>query len=177
MDFNKRKLVVNAFFSSQFNYCPLIWMCHNRTYNNKIIRLHERCLRLIYNDKCSSFEELLVKDKSVSIHHKNIHALAIEMFKVYTKTSPEIMQDVFQIKDQRYYFRRNQSGYVFPTVKSINYGLESIRILGPKIWETLPDNLKNKESIESFKITIKEWKPESCPCHLCKTYQQNIGYL
>ena len=87
------------------------------------------------------------------------------------------MQDVFEIKDQRYYFRRNQRGFVFPTVKSINYGLESIRILGPKIWETLPDNLKNKESIESFKITIKEWKPESCPCHLCKTYQQNIGYL
>ena len=47
MDFNKRKLVVNAFFSSQFNYCPLIWMCHNRAYNNKINRLHERCLCLI----------------------------------------------------------------------------------------------------------------------------------
>ena len=54
MDFNKRKLVVNAFFSPQFNYCPLIWMCHTRTYNNKINRLHERSLRLIYSDKCSS---------------------------------------------------------------------------------------------------------------------------
>ena len=75
-------------------------MCHNRTYNNKINRLHERCLRLIYSDKCSSFEELLVKDISVSIHLKIIHALAIEMFKVHTKTSPEIMQEVFQIKDQ-----------------------------------------------------------------------------
>ena len=50
--------------------------------------LHERCLRLMYNDKYSSFEELMVKDKSLSIHHKNIHALAIEMFKVYNKTSP-----------------------------------------------------------------------------------------
>ena len=79
MDFNKRKLLVNAFFSLQFHYCPLIWMCHN-TYNNKINRLHERCLRLIYSNKCSSFEELLVKDKSVSIHQKNIPALATEMF-------------------------------------------------------------------------------------------------
>ena len=35
MDFNKRKLVVNVIFSSQFDYCPLIWMCHNRTYDNK----------------------------------------------------------------------------------------------------------------------------------------------
>ena len=66
---------------AQFHYCPLIWMCHNKMYNNKINRLHERCLRLIYNDKCSSFEDLLEKDNSVSIHHKNLQALAIEMFK------------------------------------------------------------------------------------------------
>ena len=42
MDFNKRKLGVNAFFSSQFNYYLLIWMCHNRAHNNKINRLNER---------------------------------------------------------------------------------------------------------------------------------------
>ena len=85
-------------------------MCLNGTYDNKINRLRERCLRLIHNDKCSSFEELLVKDKSVSIHHKNIHALAMEMFKVYTKTSPDIMQEVFQIKIE---------GIVFLEIKEI----------------------------------------------------------
>ena len=88
MDFNKRKLLANAFFSSLFNYCLLIWMCQNRIYNSKINRLHERCLRLIYNDKCSSFEELLVKAKSVSIHHKNIHALAIEVFRTKNMGKP-----------------------------------------------------------------------------------------
>ena len=169
MDFNKRKLFLTVFFSSQFNSCPLISMCHNRTYNNKINRLHERCLCLIYNDKCSSFEELLVYDKSVSIHLKNIHALAIEMFKVYTKTCPENMQEVFQIKDRGHYFLRNQREFVIPPIKSVNYSLESIRFLGRKIWESVPNNLKNKESIESFKMAIKEWKPESCPFCLCKT--------
>ena len=90
MDFNKKRLVVNAFFMAQFNYCPLIWMCHDRTHNNKINRLHERCLRLIHNDKRSSFEDLLEKDNSVSIHHKNLQALANEMFQVHTKTSPNL---------------------------------------------------------------------------------------
>ena len=74
-----------------YYYDSLIWMCHNRTYKNKINRLHERCLRLIYNHKRSFFEDLLQKDNSVSIHHKNLQALAIEMFQVHTKTSPEIM--------------------------------------------------------------------------------------
>ena len=77
LDFNKTRLLVNAFFMSQFNYCPLIWMCHNRTKNNKINRIHERCLRLIYNDKESSFEHLLDKDKSVSIHKKTLGVLQL----------------------------------------------------------------------------------------------------
>ena len=63
------------------------------------------------------------------------------------------------------------------TVKSINNGLESIRFLGPKILESLPNDFKNKESIESLKMDINEWKPESCHCRLCKIYLQNIGYL
>ena len=52
----KRLLLLNVFFMSQFNYCQLVWMCHNRTKNNKI---NKRCLRLIYNDKKSFFGELL----------------------------------------------------------------------------------------------------------------------
>ena len=67
------------------------------------------------------------RDKFVSILHKNIHALAIEMFRVYTKTSPEIMQKIFQIKNQGYHFLRNQRDFVILTVKSVNYGLERIR--------------------------------------------------
>ena len=62
-----------SFFNSQFNYCPLIWMCHRRTIN----RLLERCLRVIYSDKQSPFSELLEKNDSVSIHMRNIESLAI----------------------------------------------------------------------------------------------------
>ena len=99
------------------------------------------------------------------------------MFKVYTKTSPEIIQEVFQVKEQGNYNLRNQTDLVIPQVKSVNHGLESVRFLGPKIWESLPNDFKNKESADSFKTAIKRWKSESCPCGLCKTYLQNIDYL
>ena len=52
---------MNAFFNSQFSYCPFICVCQRSTINKKINRLHETCLRLIYSDKQSSFEELLEK--------------------------------------------------------------------------------------------------------------------
>ena len=58
----KRKLVMNSLFISQFNYCPLLWMCHICLINNKINRLHKKCLLIVYSDKTSSFEELLDKD-------------------------------------------------------------------------------------------------------------------
>ena len=73
---------MNSFFNAQFNYCPLIWMLHSRKNNNKTKHLHERCLELIYCDKKSSNEILLEKGNSVSIHHKNIQALTIEMFTI-----------------------------------------------------------------------------------------------
>ena len=82
MGLSKRKLLMNAFFTSQFSYCPLIWMCHSRSNNRKINMLDERCLRIIYNDKQSSFTELLNKDNSVSIHIRNIHRLVIEMCRI-----------------------------------------------------------------------------------------------
>ena len=77
----KRRLLMKAFIESQFNYCPLVWMFHSRKLHNKINKIHERSLRIVYNDDSSSFEELLSKDNSVSIHHRNIQSLAIEMYK------------------------------------------------------------------------------------------------
>ena len=84
-------------------------MNHSRGLNNKINRLHERCLRIIYDDKCSNFEELLNKDNSVSIHNHNIQALAIELYKVANDMSPEVISGVFKVRDTLYYNLRNNS--------------------------------------------------------------------
>ena len=63
---------MKAFVESQFQYCPLTWMFHSRKFNNKINKFHERALRLTYNDNVSTFNELLKKDGSVCIHHRNL---------------------------------------------------------------------------------------------------------
>ena len=100
MGTTKKRILMNAFFKSQFNYCPLVWMCCNRSLNTKINRLHKRCLRIVYNDKKSSFNELLVKDGSVSIHHQNLQKMAVEMFKISRSLSPEIVNELFRFREQ-----------------------------------------------------------------------------
>ena len=69
MNLTKRKLLMNSFFASQFNYCPLVWMCHNHTINNKINRLHKRCLRIVYNDNKSLMSEIF--DKRNNVYDRN----------------------------------------------------------------------------------------------------------
>ena len=78
---DKLRLLMRAFVTSQFQYCPLVWMFHSRKMNNKINRLHERALRIAYKDFCSSFATLLEKDRSVTIHEKNLQLLMTEIFK------------------------------------------------------------------------------------------------
>ena len=97
MPFKKKRILMNAFIESQFSYCPLVWMFCSRTINNKINRIHERALRLVYLDYTSSFAELLKRDNSVTIHQHNIHLVAIEMFKVLRGLGPEILRNIFII--------------------------------------------------------------------------------
>ena len=159
MELPKRRIFMNAFFKAQFNYCPIIWMFHSRCLNNKINRLHERCLRMIYNDKISNFEELLNKDNSVSIHHSNIHALAIEMYKVANDMSPDIMNGVFKLRNTPHYNLRHTSHFSADPMHSVYNGTESASYLGPKIWEQISAENKNKDSLNGFKKGIIKWKP------------------
>ena len=77
MDIIKRRILMKSYIFSQFNHCPLVWMCHSRNLNNKINRIRE--LEIVYQDYKSSFKELLQKGKSITIHQKNLQYLAIEI--------------------------------------------------------------------------------------------------
>ena len=175
MDLTKRRLLMNSFFSSQFSYCPLIWMCHSRTVNSKISKTHERCLRIVYNDNKSSFKELLETDKSLQIQIKILQILAIEIFKVYRNISSAIVRQLFQSRNNDYNLRQF-SQFELPNVRRVLCGTESISFLGPKIWNIVPNEFKKETSLHAFKKLIKKWEPENCPCMLCKSYIENVGF-
>ena len=82
MDLPKLRVIMKSFITSQFGYCPLTWKLHSRALNKKINSIHERVLRITYNDSKSTFEELLNKDNSVSIYHRNLQVSSMEMFKI-----------------------------------------------------------------------------------------------
>ena len=92
MDISKKRSIMNAFILSQFSYCPLIWMFHSRKLNHRINKIHERALRIVYNDHQCTFEELLERDNSFAIHERNLQKLAIEMFKMNNGLSVKLVK-------------------------------------------------------------------------------------
>ena len=107
MNVDKKRMIMKAFIESQFGYCPLVWMFHSRSLNNKINRKHERALIITYNDKSSSFQNMLEKDNSVTIHHRNIKILVTETYKLLQGLSPPLTNEIFVERNNNYSLRGN----------------------------------------------------------------------
>ena len=176
MDLAKRKSLMKAFITSQFNYCPLIWMFHSRQLNNRINKIQERALRLLNKDKKLTFDDILNLDNSVTIHQQNLQILVTEIFKVKNSLAPEIMIEVFEVKEPHYTLRSEASHFKREDVKSTHYGIQSVRHLGPKIWNIVPQNARDSNSLDEFKSLIKFWRPDTCP-RLCKNYIAQVGFI
>ena len=175
LPFYKKRLLLKAFIESQFSYCPLVWMFCSREANRKINHIHKRALRLVYDDNELSFEELLIKDNSVSIHHRNIQYVAIEMYKVINDIAPPIMKEMFGERKET--STRSGITYTRPKVNTVYKGENSLRAFGPLVWDKmLPERYKLCTSLTQFKNSIKSWKPHNCPCRLCKQYIPRLGF-
>ena len=181
LSFSKRRQCVKAYFESQFAYCPLVWIFHSRVLNAKINLLHYRALQIIYRDYDSQFDELLAKDNSVKIHHRNIHTLAFEMFKVTNGLSPDFMNDIFYIKQRGDSVSSNtRKGGLFynnHNPRTTGFDLETLSNICPKIWEILPKSIKACKSLNEFICSVKKWTPTNCPCRLCRTYVPALGFI
>ena len=118
-----------------------------------------------------TFQELLEKDESFTIHERNLQKLATEMYKVKHNLSPKSTQELFIPAT------RGKNEWVLPRVNTVNNGLETIRYRGPKTWELVPEEIKKSKTFSIFKSKIKKWKPLGCNCRLCKTYIKDLGYL
>ena len=159
MNLAQRRLIMNAFIFSQFGYCPLVWMFHNRKLNNPINNIPKPALRIVYRDYDSTFQQLLKKNKSVSIHPGNLHLLATKIFKTRNDLNPVIREDVFNFKNLAYNFR-NAEILNRSNDSSVKYGAETIFSLGAKIWKILPNDYNELTSLSKFKSKIKNWETD-----------------
>ena len=151
-------------------------MFHSRTITNKTNRLHERVLRIVYSDFKSSFEGLLMKGNSFSIHERNIQSLTIEIYKIFNGLSPSFLKNFFHKNISNNYDLQNHKELYSRNPKTVRYGTETVSYMAPKNWSKVPETIKMSSSLKSFKTKIRKWKPE-CDCLLCTTYLHHVGFV
>ena len=115
----------------------------------------------------SSFDELLLKDNSFRIHHRNLQKLTIGAFKFKLGLAAEIIKNVFPIIENPYDVR-NETKFKSRNVHTVRYGIETASFVEPRIWSSILRSYKECSSVNEFKAEFKFWYPENCPCKLCK---------
>jgi hypothetical protein len=155
-----------SFILSNFNYCPLVWHFCGESNTKKLEKIQERALRFIYNDSDSSYENLLEKSQLPSLRLRRLRSMAIEVFKIINKQTPVYLHDLVTIKKSSYSFRYNNTVNI-PRVNTTRYGLHSLRYGAAKLWNELPNDLREGISLNNFKNLISKWDGDGCSCSFC----------
>ena len=157
--------ICDTIILSNFNYCPLVWLFCNNAANDEINRAHKPCLRVLYQDYESSFQLLLSRGNSHTIHFKNLQKLMAEIYKSIKKLNPSYVWEFYERKEITYDLRTKDLCKLPMTKK--RYGSESLSFRGSLLWNTLNDRIKQSPTLEAFKNQIKSWTGEKCTCRLC----------
>ena len=149
-ELRKKRLIFKAFIVSQFNYFPLLWMIHTKQLNNRINSLHEKALRVTFQNRNSSFSKLLKLEKLASIHYRYIKYLLTEIYKVKMGLSPPVVSDVFSLNQNS---SCNITSGVSMSKRNVRTSKLVLRLLiqfGAILWNDLPAELKHMESLNTF---------------------------
>ena len=140
----------------------------------KINAVHERSLRIIRNNCESLYPLLLEETHQTTFHQRCINYLKIEVYKYLNGHSPDIMNDIFELRENTYNLR---NFHIFHTENpsSLKPGFDAIPYRASQLWQRVPTD--GAASLTLFKNRIKNWKCEDCPCRSCKVFIQNVGYI
>ena len=106
---------------------------------------------------------------------RNVQILATEIYKVSNGLSAPQITELFLQRNEPYNLRHS-AAFLQPLANFVRCGTESISCLGPKIWGMVPNCYKKLDSLYDFKTVIKKWKPENCPCRICRVFVKIIGF-
>jgi hypothetical protein len=166
LDSKSRIIIYNSFIYSNFKYCNMIWMFANKKDIMKLEDTQLRALRFVLKDFTSSKDEIIKNDDFLSLRLCNLRLLAIEVFKCLHNLSPIYMTNIFKTKSTKYSFRSKKK-LLQPKVKSTKYGIRSFRYYGAKLWNMLPNELKDITDLSYFKCKISTWSGPTCKCTVC----------
>ena len=91
----------------------------------------------------------------------------IEVYKVLNNIGPVYLRGMFTYKENNYDMRSSNI-LTQPAFKNVKYGFNTIKYKGAKIWNCLPNEIKEAQSLTYFKSLINKWYGGCCSCQTVK---------
>ena len=171
--FEARKILIESFVYSNLNYCPLVWNFTSTKAIDKIENAQKRVLRFLFVNFESSDETLLIKTKKPTMTVQRLRYVSVKLYRTVNGLNPSYIKNVFKksdtLKSKRTQYQNN---LIEPRPNYYEFGTKSLASLQPKIWNSLPVDIKSAETFEVFKKLIKTWDGEMCKCRMF-TYNKN----
>ena len=145
---SEKEAIINSSVLSNFNYCPLVWHFSSCESIRKTKKIQKRCLRITLNDYESDYENLLRNSNKPTMEIRILRTLAVEVFKTLNQINLAYMKNVFTLKKIS---KVRQNDIIVKRINTSRLGTQSLRSLGPKIWNNLPLNRKSETSFPKFK--------------------------
>ena len=161
-----RLLIFKSFIQSNFNLCPVVWHFCSKASTDKLEKLQNRALRIVFNEYTSSYESLLSKRNLSTLHMNRLRCIATEIYKCINNITPEYLRDLVEVKQAKYSFRYENTIRI-PTVRTVTYGQKSFRFESARVWNSLPNELRAATSFWEFKGLIRTWVGLKCNCAIC----------
>ena len=162
LDFKSKTIIYNSFILSNFSYCPLAWHFCGKTNNQKLEKLQERSLRILYCDYISHFQGLLENTSSESFLTTRIKCILVEVFKSLNKLNAPCLHDMFKNNDTPYDVRATKLEQ--PLRRTTNYGLRTFSYIGSRLWNLLVQEYPEVPHMDlgQFKSLLKMWTGPKC---------------
>ena len=161
-----KMLLYNSFVECYFNYCCVLWHFCSNTDTVKVEKLQKRALRYVTLNVDSSYEDLLQVCDKAPLYIVRLRRIAELVYKINHDKCPSYLNDLLK---QRQCNRtlRYANNMQIPSFKTVTYGKKSLKYNAPYVWNTLNEEYKLCESLNTFKHLIKSWNGPTCQCGFC----------
>ena len=166
LNLEQPQVLAEAYISSNFRYCPLIWMFCGKISRNLIVKTHCRTLRATYDTQTRLYDELLHLSGKKKIHTQNLLILMIEVYNCLNNICPPFTWDYFKPKNNPFYLQNTQL-LDLSMCRTKKYGLNATLFKEVLLWNKLPNHFKAAKSLIHFKNKIREWTGRSCTSCIC----------
>ena len=150
--------VYESVIEPYFDYCSIVWDTLSIELTDKLQRLQNRAAGIItgatYNIRS---KEVLEKLEWLPLKQRRIEQKAIMMYKIANNLAPKYMVQMFESNYGSNYhnLRNSKNDFQLPKCKTEYYG-KTFAISGAKVWNSLPESLKDPQSLKSFKKQLRK---------------------